>query len=193
LIPITNPKKSNHYVDNKKLHECLSVWKVDVEKAKKKKLPRTQWPPIPDFAAECFLKMATRLSFKPGFRNYTFREDMIGDALENCLLYIHNFDPDRPNVFAYVAQIMHNAFIRRIQKEGKQLYVKMKVIENSDVLSSYMRQEGDHTIYDNTYVEYLQDNMGDIIQNFEERKNKKRKKAKEKANLNGMLEEAAVV
>lgn len=117
----------------------------------------------------------------------TFKEDMIGDALENCLLYIHNFRPERStNAFAYVTQIMHNAFIRRIQKESKQLYVKMKVIEQADMVGSYGRQQHDEKSYDNNYVAYLQENMGDVIQNFEERK-KRKKKARAQANLDAFF------
>jgi len=200
------PKKTNHYVNNAELYRVLCIWKgqyvewqEESKRCEAKKKPKPRKPVLPDYVAECLVKIAKHLSYKPNFINYTFKEDMIGDALENCLLYIHNFKPERStNAFAYITQIMHNAFIRRIQKESKQLYVKMKVIEQADMIGSYGRQQHDSNSYDNSYVSYLQENMGDIIQNFEERKRRK-KKAKEKANLEAFfvsdeetLEEASV-
>ena len=111
----------------------------------------------------------------------TFREDMVGDALESCLRYIHNFDPSKSkNAFAYITQIIHNAFIRRIQKEQKQLYVKMRIVDATDFTDSYQRQDGDSTQYNNSYVTYLQENKGDVIQKFENWKEQKREKANKK-------------
>jgi len=78
------------------------------------------------------LKIATHLSYKPNFVNYMFREDMISDGIENCVQYIHNFDPEKSkNPFAYFTQIIHYAFLRRIQKEKKQLDIKTKIIEKT--------------------------------------------------------------
>ena len=94
-----------------------------------------QWegkPPIPNYLGECFLKIATHLSYKPNFVNYMFREDMISDGIENCVQYIHNFDPEKSkNPFAYFTQIIHYAFLRRIGKEKKQLEIKTKIIEKT--------------------------------------------------------------
>ena len=79
-----------------------------------------------------FLKIATHLSYKPNFVNYMFRDDMISDGIENCVQYIHNFDPAKSkNPFAYFTQIIHYAFLRRIQKEKKQLDIKNKIIEKT--------------------------------------------------------------
>jgi DNA-directed RNA polymerase specialized sigma24 family protein len=180
----------NFYVDNRLLYESLVTWQKEIRGAVRKKLPR---PPLPDFVAECMVKMANRLSQKAGFVNYTYREDMVGDALESCLRYIHNFDPAKStNAFAYITQIIHNAFIRRIQKEQKQLYVKMKIIDQSDFIDSYERQDGDSTNYNNSYVTYLQENKGDIITKFENWKEGKKTRAnakKSEANLNELFED----
>ena len=112
---IITERKSTHYVNNVDLYNALVTWQKDCRRAKRKKLPK---PALPDFVAECMMKMANRLSQKAGFVNYTYREDMVGDALESCLRYIHNFNPTKStNAFAYITQIIHNAFIRRIQKE----------------------------------------------------------------------------
>ena len=122
-------KKSEHYVNNKQLLEALIVYRAKVATAKENDLPK---PRITNYLGECFLKIATHLSYKPNFVNYMFREDMISDGIENCVQYIHNFDPEKSrNPFAYFTQIIHYAFLRRIQKEKKQLDIKTKIIEKS--------------------------------------------------------------
>ena len=122
-------KKSEHYVNNKELLEALIVYREKVAIAKEKDLPK---PRITNYLGSCFLKIATHLSYKPNFVNYMFRDDMISDCIENCVQYIHNFDPEKSrNPFAYFTQIIHYAFLRRIQKEKKQLDIKNKIIEKT--------------------------------------------------------------
>ena len=122
-------KKSEHYVNNKELFEALIVYREKVAIAKEKDLPK---PRITNYLGSCFLKIATHLSYKPNFVNYMFRDDMISDGIENCVQYIHNFDPEKSrNPFAYFTQIIHYAFLRRIQKEKKQLDIKNKIIEKT--------------------------------------------------------------
>jgi len=136
-------KKSEHYVNNKEFLEALVVYRCKVERNFKElngreptKEDRSKhWPtkpPITNYLGECFLKIATHLSYKPNFVNYMFREDMISDGIVNCVQYIHNFDPEKSkNPFAYFTQIVHYAFLRRIQKEKKQLDIKTKIIEKT--------------------------------------------------------------
>ena len=122
-------KKSEHYVNNKQLLEALIVYREKVAHAKENDLVK---PRITNYLGECFLKIATHLSYKPNFVNYMFRDDMISDGIENCVQYIHNFDPNKSkNPFAYFTQIIHYAFLRRIQKEKKQLEIKTKIIEKT--------------------------------------------------------------
>ena len=122
-------KKSEHYVNNKELLAALIDYRAEVAVAKTKDLPK---PRISNYLGECFLKIATHLSYKPNFVNYMFRDDMISDGIENCVQYIHNFDPNKSkNPFAYFTQIIHYAFLRRIQKEKKQLEIKTKIIEKT--------------------------------------------------------------
>ena len=122
-------KKSEHYVNNKEFLEALVVFKAKCLAAKEAGEPR---PQISNYIGECFLKIATHLSYKPNFVNYMFREDMISDGIENCVQYIYNFDPAKSkNPFAYFTQIVHYAFLRRIQKEKKQLDIKTKIIEKT--------------------------------------------------------------
>ena len=136
-------KKSEHYVNNKELLEALIVYRAKVrdeffsrygrEPIKEDRSKRWEGkPPITNYLGECFLKIATHLSYKPNFVNYMFRDDMISDGIENCVQYIHNFDPEKSkNPFAYFTQIIHYAFLRRIQKEKKQLEIKTKIIEKT--------------------------------------------------------------
>ena len=122
-------KKSEHYVNNKELLQALIVYREKVAHSKENDLPK---PRITNYLGECFLKIATHLSYKPNFVNYMFREDMISDGIENCVQYIHNFDPEKSkNPFAYFTQIIHYAFLRRIQREKRQLEIKNKIIEKS--------------------------------------------------------------
>ena len=133
-------KKSEHYVNNKEFLEALIVYRSKVEHAKDNDLPK---PRITNYLGECFLKIATHLSYKPNFVNYMFREDMISDGIENCVQYIHNFDPAKSkNPFAYFTQIVHYAFLRRIQKEKKQLDIKTKIIEKTGYDQVMVVEEG---------------------------------------------------
>ncbi len=121
-------KRSEHYVSNKEFHQALVDYKKLVDEARDRNLPK---PKIPNYIGECFLKIATHLSYKPNFVNYMFKDDMICDGIENCVQYIHNFDVTKKNPFAYFTQVIYYAFLRRIAKEKKQLEIKSKIIERS--------------------------------------------------------------
>ena len=133
-------KKSEHYVNNRELLEALIVYRAKVANAKENDLPK---PRITNYLGECFLKIATHLSYKPNFVNYMFREDMISDGIENCVQYIKNFNPEKSsNPFAYFTQIIHYAFLRRIQKEKRQMDIRGKLIERSG-FEEVMTGDGD--------------------------------------------------
>ena len=122
-------KRSEHYVNNKEFLAALIKYREDIEIAQIKGKPK---PRITNYLGECFLKIATHLSFKPNFVNYMFKEDMISDGIENCVQYIHNFNPQKSqNPFAYFTQIIHYAFLRRIQREKRQLEIKNKILEKT--------------------------------------------------------------
>ena len=126
---MTKRKRSEHYVNNKEFLAALIKYREDKEIAQIQGKPK---PPIPRYIGECFLKIANHLSFKPNFVNYMFKEDMISDGIENCVQYIHNFNPEKSqNPFAYFTQIIHYAFLRRIQREKRQLEIKNKILERS--------------------------------------------------------------
>ena len=136
--------KGKHYVDNKKFLEAMVEWKTKCEKAEEM---GEESPPITNYIGECFLKIATHLSYRPNFINYTYRDDMISDGIENCLQYVANFNPEKSkNPFAYFTQIIYYAFIRRIQKEKKQTHVRNKMIE-SQSYEAYTTMEGDDSGY----------------------------------------------
>ena len=147
-------KKSEHYVNNKELLEALIVYREKVAIAKEKDLPK---PRITNYLGSCFLKIATHLSYKPNFVNYMFREDMICDGIENCVQYIKNFDPEKSsNPFAYFTQIIHYAFLRRIQKEKRQMDIRAKIIERSG-FEEVMSADGNFNASDyNTIKENIQ-------------------------------------
>ena len=122
-------KQTEYYVNNKEFLAAIIEYRDKVIKAKDNDKPR---PRVTNYIGECFLKIATHLSYKPNFVNYMFREDMICDGIENCLQYIDNFNPEKSqNPFAYFTQIIYYAFLRRIQKEKKQLEIKGKILERS--------------------------------------------------------------
>ena len=121
--------KSEHYVNNKELLNAIVIYRNQCLRAEEAGEPR---PRITNYLGECFVKIATHLSYKPNFVNYMFREDMISDGIENCVQYIKNFDPAKSsNPFAYFTQIIHYAFLRRIQKEKRQMDIRAKIIERS--------------------------------------------------------------
>ena len=92
-------------------------------------------PQVSNYIGECILKIANHLSYKPNFINYTYRDEMIADGIENCIMYFRNFDPDKSkNPFAYFTQIIYYAFLRRIMREKKQLYVKYKATQQFGLL-----------------------------------------------------------
>ncbi len=138
-------KRSEHYVNNKEFLAALIKYREDKEIAEIRGLPK---PVIPRYIGECFLKIANHLSFKPNFVNYMFKEDMISDGIENCVQYIHNFNPEKSqNPFAYFTQIIHYAFLRRIQREKRQLEIKNKILEKSgysEVFDDSNKIDGDN-------------------------------------------------
>ena len=144
-------KRSEHYVNNKEFLAALIEYRENVEIAKIRDKPK---PVIPRYIGECFLKIANHLSFKPNFVNYMFKEDMISDGIENCVQYIHNFNPEKSqNPFAYFTQIIHYAFLRRIQREKRQLEIKNKILEKSGYSEVF---DDNNQIDGSTYSDYNQ-------------------------------------
>ena len=167
-------KPKEHYVNNKEFLQEMIKYKEMCAKAEKR--GRRQ-PPITNYMGECFLKIANHLSYRPNFINYTYKDDMISDGIENCLQYVSNFNPEKSNnPFAYFTQIIYYAFIRRIQKEKKQTEIKQRLIMKSGV-QEYEVQDGDDGNYSNSYVDYMQKNMPEeTVKKPKEKKPKKKSK-----------------
>ena len=150
-------KEKPHYVDNKKFLEAMIEYRDRCEKAKNRNRKK---PEVTNYIGECFLKIANHLSYRPNFINYTFRDDMISDGIENCLQYMDNFNPDKSkNPFAYFTQIIYYAFIRRIQKEKKQIQIKSKLIANTGVENMMDQLQGDDAQYQSQLLDFLQRNL----------------------------------
>jgi len=129
ILMAKGKKKSEHYVNNKDFYQALVEYSKKVNEAKEQGLPK---PRITNYLGDCFLRIANHLAYKPNFVNYMFKDDMICDGIENCVRYINNFDPEKSqNPFAYFTQIIHYAFLRRIQQEKKQLEIKNKILERT--------------------------------------------------------------
>ena len=122
-------KEKPHYVSNKQFSQAVVEYCTDVRAAKENDQPV---PVVPDYIASCFLKIAEGLSHKANFVRYTYREEMVMDAVENMLKAIENYNIEaatrsgNPNAFAYFTQISWFAFLRRIEKEKKQQNIKLK-------------------------------------------------------------------
>ena len=149
-------KNKPHYVDNKKFLQAMIEYRDKCKKAEEKNRKK---PDVTNYIGECFLKIANHLSYRPNFINYTYRDDMISDGIENCLQNMNNFDPEKSdNPFAYFTQIIYYAFIRRIQKEKKQMQVKAKIIANAGVENMMDQLEGDDAQYQSQMLDFLQRN-----------------------------------
>ena len=142
MLMVKTKKKSEHYVNNKDFYQALVEYKKQVDDAKERGLPK---PRISNYLGDCFLRIANHLAYKPNFVNYMFKDDMICDGIENCVQYIHNFDTNRTNPFAYFTQIVYYAFLRRIAKEKKQLEIKSKIIERSGYDEVFTSEDGDYS------------------------------------------------
>ena len=174
----TEKKKPEHYVNNKDFTAAVAEYVIQIKEAESAgKTP----PRMSEYIGECVYKIATRLSTRPNFINYTYRDEMICDAIENYIQYLGNFNIEKSsNAFAYVTQICYYAFLRRIQKEKKQVFIKQKSIMESDVsLDSFQTIDGQYDpALTNTNIEWLKENMNHV--NYEPRKSKKKTTTKKK-------------
>ena len=139
----THKKQKQHYVDNQEFLAAIVEYKRKVRVAALKENPDItpeelkKWsspnkPRVGNYLGSCFLKIATHLSYRPNFINYMYKDDMVCDGIENCIQYIDNFDPEKSKKpFAYFTQIVYYAFLRRIQKEKRQMEIKDKILEKS--------------------------------------------------------------
>ncbi len=148
--------KGNHYINNAQFLQALIDYRASVDLAKEQGQER---PQVPNYIGECFIKIAQHLSYKSNFINYSFKDEMISDAIENCLSVVSNFDPAKSkNPFAYFTQITFYAFVRRIQKEKRQLETKYRYIDQLD-LNELITQEQDNGEFQNQFLDYLKNQV----------------------------------
>lgn len=169
-------KSNNHYVDNEKFFEAMCEYREQCLNAKD---TGEETPSLPEYVGSCILLMAERLSCRPNFINYTFREEMIGDGIENCIMYASNFDPEKSkNPFAYFTQILYYAFLRRIEKEKTQLYFKYKMMNENNGIDDFVENDSstDIVFQGSPLTIDRRMNIYEFIDNFEQKKEKKRKK-----------------
>jgi len=178
---MARPRTKQHYVDNEKflivMGEYREKYLKSVDDGDERK------PQLPDYAGECFLKIAERLSHRPNFINYAFREEMVSDGIENCVMYASNFNPEKSkNPFAYFTQIIYYAFLRRIEKEKKQLYIKYKqmdahnsIEDNSDMENMTAGEQSGIASGATLMTVDKRATIYEFIHTFEEKKKSKKK------------------
>lgn len=159
-------KDRPHYVNNAQFSQAVVdyVTLLNENRENDKRLPQ-----VPDYVAMCFMKIAEGLSHKSNFIRYTYREEMVMDAVENCLKAVENYDiaaatrTGKPNAFAYFTQICWYAFLRRIQKEKKQQDIKIKYMLNSPI-DDFIGGEvtGDATVVLQSYVDQLKSRIESV-------------------------------
>ena len=173
--------QNSHYVDNKKFYEAIVAYRATVADALQHNKPK---PQIPEYIGECIFMIANRLATKPNFANYSYKDDMVADGIENCICYIDNFDPAKSdNPFAYFTQIIYFAFLRRLQKEKKQSYIKHKSLENASIYHTTYTHDDEENSDINVDSSLDYQTMHDFIKSFEsdlEKKKQKRKKGLDK-------------
>ena len=168
-----DPKTQAHYVNNKDFTAAVAEYVEQIKTAKEKEGTP---PQMSEYIGECIYKIATRLSTRPNFINYTYRDEMICDAIENCIQYIGNFNVEKSNnAFAYITQICYYAFLRRIQKEKKQVIIKQRMIAESNY-DDMTLQPGEDRDFKNQFTEFLKKNMPQEEPPKKEKKLVKKKK-----------------
>ena len=164
-------KKSTHYIDNDHFYNEMKDWIKLVKEAENEGDPM---PPVTDYIGLCFMNIAENLSKKGNFVKYSFRDEMVSDAIENCIMYAHNFDPDKSkNPFSYFTQITYFAFLRRIEKEKKQMYIRFKSSHNM-VSQGATYESNEVQLHLNTNADYI----NAFIEDFEDKLHKNKEKNK---------------
>jgi DNA-directed RNA polymerase specialized sigma24 family protein len=137
-------KQSKHYINNRQLYDILIKYKKDFSLASEQ---NSEYPKIPDYIGQAIYQICNKLIIRPNFFGYTsqWKQEMVSDAMLDCVSAINNFDPEKTNnPFAYFTQIAWNALIRRIQKEKKQQYIKLKNLERIIISENCSEEEVNH-------------------------------------------------
>jgi DNA-directed RNA polymerase specialized sigma24 family protein len=165
-----NKRVTTHYIDKRKFHAEMTAYRLAAIEAEKNGSPP---PRINNYLGNCFYMLCEKLSYRPNFANYSFREEMVGDGIENCLAAVDNFNPNeqKQNPFGYFSLIAWRAFVRRIQKEQKQAYIKHKAFHNSGLLDELSSGSESHMVGASMMNNEVSNR---IIENFESKLNTKK-------------------
>ena len=192
-------RASIHYVNNAEFSQAVVDYVTTVREAKKKE---EQLPIVPDYIASCFLRIAEGLSHKSNFIRYTYREEMVMDAVENCLKAIENYNLEaatrtgKPNAFAYFTQITWYAFLRRIAKEKKQQEIKFKYLTKSGIENFMVNEHGDDMTHQvaGAFIDTLRGriekvrNVDTEVKEFAKEEKKRKRSAKADSDLSEFLQ-----
>jgi hypothetical protein len=170
---IKTKKKPINYVDKKQFYQAIVEYHAKLKKARDGGVVE---PRIPDYIGSCLQKIAYGLASKRCFANYSFIDEMISDAIENCIMYFEDFDPEwGQNAFSYFTQVVYFAFLRRIYKEEKGRYIKYKYFQEAVLHGRgahlFVDADGEHLITTKVY-----DNINDFIEKFEKKEELKKEK-----------------
>ena len=152
-------EKNNNYVDKKEFYDLMCKRQELLKECEKKNLTK---PKLDDKIGKMIIDIATNLGYRYNFINYTYRDEMIGDAIETCIRYVDNFDPKKSNnPFAYYTQICYFSMVRRINKEAKQQDIKKKIIEGLGIeyetVITQLHDQDEN--FKNTAADFAQENM----------------------------------
>ena len=161
---------------------ALVEYRKEIRRWKKEHGADTTKPRIPDFIGKCIYLICTKLGTRGNFSGYSYIEDMKGDAILNCTSAVHNFDPKKSsNPYGYFGRVAWQAFVRYIEKEADQTYVKIKNFEYLHTLDDrgeIKSNDGDSKAEPTTVRNIFTD---EFIRNFEAKR--ERKKERQKAKL----------
>jgi DNA-directed RNA polymerase specialized sigma24 family protein len=174
---MTEKEKPTHYVNNKEFFEAILEHKKRCKECEAEGKPK---PRIPDYIGECLLKIANKLSNRYNFVDYSYKDEMVSDALENCIAYFDNFDETKTkNPFAYFTQIIYWAFVRRIKRERTQVYLKHKLAQKKimfNELAEHAEDQDEFSILADIETDYI----NDFVESYESSEREKKLKQKEK-------------
>ena len=166
MVTRAEAKKKPHYINNKEFSLAVVEYVTIANKAKESD---QTIPKVTNYIATCFLKISEGLSHRPNFVRYTYREEMVMDAVENCLRAIKNYKIEtatrtgKPNAFSYFTQICYFAFIRRIAKEKKQQDIKFKFIEKMGIEDfTQLGMDDSGAAESMVYIDSLRDRMSHV-------------------------------
>lgn len=152
------PKDKPHYVNNREFSEAVEEYVISVRESEQH---NQKTPIVTDYIAQCFLNIANGLAHKSNFSRYTFKEEMVMDAVENCLKAIQNYKistetrTGNPNAFSYFTQISWYAFLRRIAKEKKQVELKNKFLMSSQPAEDLINKTDQNSVAHREVYQYF--------------------------------------